>query len=119
MISRGQARPQFATASATAIAARSGQPGRAKRTSRFWRRQQITLRSHVVEDAVICPEFLGLNAGLLEHADKQVAQRGIVFEVFDDMTLMLVAAAGKDDREILAVVDVPPVVMPSVMLGIG
>jgi hypothetical protein len=39
---------------------------------------------------------------LLQHADVEVAQRRVVFEVFDDVALMFVAAAGEDDREVFA-----------------
>ena len=39
---------------------------------------------------------------MLEHANEEVAERCVVFEVFEDVTLVLVAAAGEDDREVLA-----------------
>ena len=50
-------------------------------------------RSHITEHTFIGPKLLGFDAGLLEHANEEIAEWGVVFEVFEDVTLVLVAAA--------------------------
>ena len=59
----------------------------------------------VGDDARAGAERLRLDAHLLQHAHEQIRERLVVLAVVSDMALVLKAAAGQQDRQIVASCD--------------
>ena len=58
--------------------------------------------SHVIHHLSAAAEGVGFDADLVQQADVEVAERSVVFAVFEDVASVLEAAAGEDHGEVLA-----------------